>query len=282
MKADPRPGKCEQIAQWAERVEVVPRGWFAALTESPLRLPLEKLPFGEAERAHLAACPDCQRAAMEALEQRAQLRWMVLCPETGEISAWLRCGPDAALEAHLRGCALCAGQAKRTAWLAQGANLLSREQVEAKLRAIAAGPETIEGTWEAFVTWLVEHFWFAEEERQAISHVAAGWRLVAGGRRAAQTTKEELKTRLAGDETITLARQETDVRWLLAKRVSDGLEVQAGRSVAEKCPRFRLVFRRGDEVIHEVTTGDGRLRLTAADLARAVEADAFEIESLEG
>lgn len=280
MNAKSQSVDCSRAAQWVDRVDDVPRSWFEALTENPRRLPMEKLPFNKEEREHLNDCDACRAAALDALEQRAQRRWMVLCPEASELSAWLRGGTNAALEAHLRECALCNEQAKRIAWLSHGAGLLSREYVEAKLRIIKPTPEKTEEAWDVFVAWLVEHFWFTREEQRAIGQAVTGWRLVVGGRRAAPPTKADLKERLTGDDSATLNRSEADVRWLLAQREGDAVVVQAGTSAAEKRERFRLVFRRGKDVIHSVTTREGCLRLTREDLIRVADADGFEVEDL--
>jgi hypothetical protein len=266
MKTEAQQAACSETPLWEERVDAVPRPWFEALTENPRRLPLESLPFGETERQHLAQCATCRAAALDALERRAQLRWMVLCPDASEISAWLRGGTNADLEAHLRACKLCAAQTQRTAWLAHGTRLLSRKQVEAKLGVFAE-------LWEAFVAWLVEYYLFT----------GAAWRLLGRGRRAAWTTKEELQERLAGDDSVTLARAQADVRWLLAQRQGDRIIIQAGASAAAKRKSFRLVFRCGTTVVHTVATRDGRLPLKAEDLAlaRHAGADEFDIEVVE-
>src|SRR5438552_1204528 len=127
MKTKSQPVACSETPLWEERVDAVPRSWFETLTENPRRLPVRALPFDEDALRHVAECPTCREAALEALEHRARLRWMVLCPEAGDISAWLRGAANPQLETHLRRCALCAEQMKRTAWLAQGARSLSRE-----------------------------------------------------------------------------------------------------------------------------------------------------------
>jgi hypothetical protein len=257
--------------------------------ENPRRLPLDILPFEKDERAHLATCATCRAAAWEALEFRAQWRWRLLCPEAGKLSAWLRGGADPKLEGHLRACKLCAEQTRRTAWLAHGAGLLSREEVEAKLAVIETvrqpdpEPDGQPDLWKKFVNWLVQHFWLAPEERQAAA-IATGWRLLARGRRAARVTPKELQELLAADDSVTLSHEQDGVRWLLAQRQGDRVVVQAGASAAERRTRFRLVFRRGSAVVHAVEAHEGKLRLTAEDFARALtaEADGWEVQDMEG
>jgi len=288
--------RCGRVLAWGERVEDLPTEWFAGLTGSPRLLTVPDLPFNEEEKAHLERCPDCREEAIERLQGRAERRWTMLCPTVEEIAAWLEEeAKKPRLEEHVRGCALCRETVKRQAFLWEGAELLTSEQVDAKLAAVGlvdwitaewngamwdlvwqpAGTETVRASQPAMPT----------ETQRAWALLLAlvlcrrtplrpAWRTAGAPATEAEVSLEELQSYLDADEAVTFLGEE---QWLHLSAADDAVWLRAGRSAADDFKQFRVEFRRGEEAVVSVSAEGGVARLTAEHFQAAQERGADRV-----
>lgn len=263
--------RCARVLDWGERVEDIPAKWFAFLTGSPRPYSVDALPFNEEEKQHLSKCADCREEAYERLQWRAEMRWMMLCPEVSEIAEWLEAGEDPQLEAHVSNCGLCRETVKRQAWLWEGAGLLTAEQVNAKLAAVGIAEPAVEqgiaGAWlEATLDWLHEQAQTAVSWAALLAAVLCRRTALRPALRTARASAEEtgvsmedLNAYLTAGEPVTLWGKE---QWLHLMVEGDAVRLRAGKSPADRFEQFRVEFRRGKEVVVAVSAANGVALLT--------------------
>jgi hypothetical protein len=251
--------RCGHVLRWTDRVEQIPAEWFAALPQSPRAIGLDSLPLDDVDKHHLKGCHDCVEELYDRLQQRAKLRWEMLCPSLDEIGVWLEGSSDAQLEAHAKECALCRETIQRQAYLWRGAELLTRETVDAKLTAL--------GIAQAAPWITADLIW---KTAQTISLVA----VVAFLANSLPLRKPlGIRSRSRGGEEEAGAEEETknsiallgEKQWVSLRVEGSQLLLFAGESPSGRFERFRVEFRRKGQMVRSMDAENKTVHLTLDD-----------------
>ena len=221
----------------------------------------------------------CAEEAYGWLQHRAQLRWTLLCPTLEEISTWLEAEEENEdLQTHAFDCALCQETIKRQAWLWEGADLLTSEQVDTKCRAVGIPidpPPWIlaEVVQNQLLTQAVQiQIAQAEAVLQNTVRLAAlllqytalqvSWRTVRRRSSTDDIPVDEIEAALRTDQGIQLEDSE---HWVSFTVDGETVAVRAGTSKAEadRFLHFCVEFQRGTDTILAVEAVDGEARLSA-------------------
>lgn len=119
--------QCPYVLDVSEMSENIPYSWFKSLRRSALEIPLEDIPMNDKE--HIKNCEACRQELYTCLQDTAK-GWWKNCPDEYKIAAWIEGIDEKDIEEHIKICGMCQEQAKRVAFLFEGAGIISSERVD--------------------------------------------------------------------------------------------------------------------------------------------------------
>jgi hypothetical protein len=226
------------------------------------------------------------------LQERATLRWGVLCPSVEDLTAWLEDqDEDLAVETHVARCGLCQETVQWQTGLWEQEGLLSAVHVQAKLAAVGIGLAEPDA-----VVWLTTAIAWQQVQSIQAQALAVQWGVLlamtlgrvvrlaiptarAGGAHATglDEVDEKLVASLEAGESVTGL---DPAHWLTVQVVDDTVLLQAGHDPAERFMHFRVEFQRGKDVVRAVGTENGVVRLGLEDFQTAQQGEANRLRIL--
>lgn len=264
---------CPRLYEMEEMAEELPASFLADLVRPVRQLRAEKLPLPTEAREHLASCGVCRQAFDRAVEARLRLRRQLLCPSAEQLMAYLRGEPDFQVAEHLRMCRLCQAEVsvlQRTlapAWLKLTLTRLS-EEIWTRLAEVTHSYGQ-KGT-EALAVLM--------NGLRRAGMVPAGARIgrvIAGGQQ--QWALDTLLELLRSEGGLQLARTPRELRlfWDAEAQAICLDSLSAGGSRAVEA--FRVEICKGEVVLWQGDSQEGRLAIPVADLTRALEEGAEQL-----
>jgi len=263
---------CPQQIVQAELAEELPLRFLQELDRPIAEVATAELPLAAAARAHLAECAVCRLAFDRAVEERLRQRRLLLCPDTGRLAAYARGAPDAQVQKHLLTCRACQ---------AEVAVLSERPRPTAQpwLNIPLLPPPAMEPGQPTIFVILAALVQGAARGQLTVS----GARLTRRGGREALSASEvaEALAQIGRQGQIKLVRPHRDlvVGWDAEEQAIwlGRLHGAGMRSVAA----FRVEVRRGEQVLWQGESHEGRTTIPIAALEEALHAGADQVVILE-
>lgn len=262
---------CPQQFQMAEMADELPVAFLKQLTQPVEALAPADLPLPEEVQHHLRACRTCWGALSTSLAARLRLRHQLLCPSVERLAAYIRGTADVQVERHLaEDCRICRAQAavlrKELAPRWQTVPLLP-----AATEILAGVAHDLQQLLRPLVVLI--NGCFAQQ-----MHPAGAWTRARGASGVLEAVElPSLLQSVQQGKSIMLLRPHRDltIGWDQQRQALwlDRLH-GAGR---RRVDQFRVEMCRGEEVLWEADSHQGRVWMPLPELEQALQSGADQM-----